>query len=133
MKIKVLNKGLKFTPTPRRNKFELKADIKTFTRKLKLFECFNDREVHEDDVSLVTNRSKFYPECNRNRSSDIAVDYLRNLNLASNEALQKSNLSKKGVVGNQGSTRQCANYNKRSRQEWKRSYNEKGSLCKNGV
>ena len=35
------------------------------------------------------------PERNRNRSLDIAVDYLRNLNLASNEGSQKSNLSKK--------------------------------------
>ena len=58
--IKVLNKGLTFTPTPGRNNFELKADIETFARKLRLVEYFSDREGHEDDVSLVRNKSKFF-------------------------------------------------------------------------
>ena len=94
IQIKVLNKGLKFTPTPRENSYELKADIETFTRKLRLIEYFHDKGSPDDEESLVRNKSTFYPEHNRNRHLDIAIDYLNNANVSSHERRHKSNLSK---------------------------------------
>ena len=40
--IKLLNKGLKFTPTPKSNIPEIKRDTEDFTRKLKLRKFFAD-------------------------------------------------------------------------------------------
>ena len=94
IQIKVLNKGLKFTPTRRENSYELKADIETFTRKLRLIEYFHDKGSPDDEKSLVRNKSTFYPEHNRNRHLDIAIDYLNNANVSSHERRHKSNLSK---------------------------------------
>lgn len=45
--IKLLSKGLKYTPTPRMNNEQLKTDIKEYTRKLRLKEYFNE----DDDDS----------------------------------------------------------------------------------
>ena len=65
-KVSVLEKGLKFTPTPSRsNSQELKEDVANFNRKLRLLEYFHDREEDEDD-SLVKNKSDFVPPKHRN-------------------------------------------------------------------
>ena len=40
--MKIIGKGLKFTPTPNRNIIELKKGIGVFTRKLRLREYFSD-------------------------------------------------------------------------------------------
>lgn len=45
--IKLLSKGLKYTPTPRMNNEQLKTDIKEYTRKPRLKEYFNE----DDDDS----------------------------------------------------------------------------------
>ena len=46
--VRVLSKGLKFTPTPRRNTIEMEKDIHNFTRKLRLTEYFAD----ENDITF---------------------------------------------------------------------------------
>lgn len=48
--IKLLSKGLKYTPTPRMNNEQLKTDIKEYTRKLRLKEYF-----YEDDDDSTQN------------------------------------------------------------------------------
>ena len=66
---KILEKGLKFTPTPERgNQQELKEDIFEFTRKLRLAEYFYGTE--DPDISLVKNKSDFIPPRNRNAALD---------------------------------------------------------------
>jgi hypothetical protein len=49
--IKLLTKGLKFTPTPKSNHQELKTDIKEYTRKLRLVEFFHNRENDDDNAN----------------------------------------------------------------------------------
>ena len=54
--VRVLSKGLKFTPTPRRNTIEMEKDIHNFTRKLRLTEYFaneNDIAFDEETQPLV--------------------------------------------------------------------------------
>lgn len=58
--IKLLKRGLKFTPTPKSNTTELKTDIKEFGRKLRLLEHFNDSHTNHDN-SLAKNKSNFVP------------------------------------------------------------------------
>ncbi|CAB4033125.1 Hypothetical predicted protein [Paramuricea clavata] len=58
--IRLLKRGLKFTPTPPQNTTELKADIHEFSRKLRLAEYFNDKEQNIDN-SLAKNKSNFVP------------------------------------------------------------------------
>ena len=56
--IKLLEKGLKFTPTPSNSNIQaLKSDISQFTCKVRLIEYFDDTE--DDDESLVRNKSNF--------------------------------------------------------------------------
>ena len=63
--IKLLSKGLKFTPTPAKtNSKEIENDINEFTRKIKLAEYFNEAE--DRDISIVTNKSSFMPPKHRN-------------------------------------------------------------------
>ena len=58
--IKLLEKGLKFTPTPKHsNTQELNKDILEFTRKVRLVEYFDG--VEDEDKSLVRNKSDFVP------------------------------------------------------------------------
>ena len=61
----LLNKGLKFTPTPPiGNPEQLNEDLKEFNRKLRLAEYFDGTE--DTDISLVRNKSDF----NRNTALD---------------------------------------------------------------
>ena len=90
--MKLLKKGLKFTPTPTANTKELEMDIHKFCRKLRLVEFFVDKEP-EDDGSLARNKSKFIPKKGRNRH---LVDYIDSVNkhpLLPNQKIQK-NISK---------------------------------------
>ena len=58
------NKGHKFTPVPKRNLTELKSDVKTFCRKLRLLEFFADKPMSYD-TSLVKPKSNFMLKRNR--------------------------------------------------------------------
>ena len=71
----LVNKGLKFTPVPRTNTTELKADVKTFCHKLRLKEFFTDKPITEDP-SLVKPKSNFTPKRNRDPILDTYIDYL---------------------------------------------------------
>ena len=76
----LINKGLKFTPLSKKNTVELQADIKNFTRKLRLME-FNAGRQEYNNPSLVKLSSTFTPERGRDRLLDIYVDFLHNLQL----------------------------------------------------
>lgn len=73
--LKVLQKGLKFTPTPKNNASELNTDVQEFCRKIRLKEYFADTES-SDDPSLVKNRSSFNPPKGRDKDLDRFVDAL---------------------------------------------------------
>ena len=73
MQVRVLSKGLKLTPTPKRNTIEMEKDIHNFTRKLRL---------------------TFHSSRNRNKILDIVVDYLSNQNFDNTATKNKSNVSK---------------------------------------
>ena len=91
--IKLLSKGLKFTPTPNKNQQQLKSDIKCYTRKLRLTEYFHNSDLNENEPeSLVSNKSCFTPSSGRNRTIDCVCNTLENLNLT-------------GITDNHGTTR----------------------------
>jgi uncharacterized protein (UPF0305 family) len=101
--IRLLKRGLKFTPTPRPNKDELVSDIKGFTRKLRLMEYFNSQEHSDDqDISnehtimdvrpIVSNKSKFIPQSNRDKYLDNFINTIESFPLEKNH-LTKDNLS----------------------------------------
>lgn len=78
--IRILSKGLKFTPTPVSNLTELEKDIDEFCRKLRLKEYFyEDETVREtnDDISLARNKSNFHPKRNRDKTLDTCIDSLQ--------------------------------------------------------
>lgn len=89
--IKLLSLGLKFTPTPIKNKDEVIKDTREFTRKLRLGEYFLDAG-HDTDESIVKNKSNFIPPRGRNHHLDQYIDHLHtasniqgpNLNIKSN-------------------------------------------------
>ena len=59
--ILLLKKGLKFTPTPKSNTSELRADVNEFCRKLRLTELFYNEEDEEKDEPLVRNKTGWNP------------------------------------------------------------------------
>ncbi|CAC5404951.1 unnamed protein product [Mytilus coruscus] len=79
--MKVLNKGLKYTPTPTADTDTLSVDIKEFCRKLRLKNHFRDQESKTDDESIVRNKSKFTPEKGKNKNLDLYIDHLSNFPL----------------------------------------------------
>ena len=84
--IKLLEKGLKFTPTPRTSNIEeLTKDVSEFTRKVRLIEYFDDKE--DDNESLVKNKSNFVPPRGREELLDNFV--LRTINIPL-EPIEKS-------------------------------------------
>ena len=93
----LVNKGLKFTPVPRTNTTESKADVKTFCRKLRLKEFFTDKPITEDP-RLVKPKSNFTLKRNRDPILDTYIDYLTKYPLDDLVLQQKpirSNLTKK--------------------------------------
>lgn len=91
--MKLLKKGLKFTPTPSANTEELEVDIQKFCRKLRLVEFFADKET-EDDESLIRNKSKFTPKKGRNRELDEYIDSITKFPLQPKSNV-KRNISKR--------------------------------------
>ena len=92
----ILIKGLKYTPTPKRNIIELKRDFVEFTRKLSLIELFSSEEKeieNEVDISVVKANSSFYPPRNRNAFLDKPIDFLQ-LQTLQTSFNNKSNLPK---------------------------------------
>ena len=71
--ILLLEKGLKFTPTPTiGNPDQLAEDVKEFNRKLRLIEYFDGTE--DTDKSLVRNKSNFIPPAERNDALDKFIE-----------------------------------------------------------
>ena len=71
--IKLLRRGIKFTPTPDINKSELKDDIEEFGRKLRLVEYF-DNHQNETDPSILRNKSNFVPAKTNDKHLEIFLD-----------------------------------------------------------
>ena len=82
--IKLLEKGLKFTPTPSNsNTQELNNDILEFTRKVRLVEYFDG--IEDDDQSLVRNKGNFVPPQGREELLDTFVKSTTNIPLVPTE------------------------------------------------
>ena len=88
----ILLHDLKFTPTPKRNNIELKANIQNYTRRLRLAEFFENKEAN-DSENLFKKQSTFTLTRNRDRHLDHQINVLNNLNLEKMETKCKSNLS----------------------------------------
>ena len=81
----VLEKGLKFTPTPLKpNIQELNEDITEFTRKIRLVEYFEGNQ-DENDESPVRNKSNWIPPKGRDKDLESFVYNVRNIPLQPNE------------------------------------------------
>lgn len=65
--IKLLKRGLKFTPIPRENQKELEADLHEFARKLRETIRTFQRQAGKTTNSLVWNTSNFVPPRSNNR------------------------------------------------------------------
>ena len=92
--IKLLEKGLKFTPTPLKpNIQELNEEITEFTRKIRLVEYFEGNE-DENDESLVRNKSNWIPPKGRDKDLESFVSNVRDIPLHPNENNIKYNLLK---------------------------------------
>ena len=57
----ILLRGLKFTPTPKRNNIELKSYIQNYTCRLRLAEFFHKNEANDSKENLSQNQSTFTP------------------------------------------------------------------------
>ncbi|XP_061194818.1 uncharacterized protein LOC133202982 [Saccostrea echinata] len=73
--MKILEKGLKFTPTPKQDNVDLIKDTEEFCRKLRLREYFQNEE--NIDESLVRNKSNFKPPPNRDKHLDEFIKCLQ--------------------------------------------------------
>ena len=88
--IKLLEKGLKFTQTPRNSNIkELSNDISEFTHKVHLVEFFDGCE--DEDESLVRNESNFVPPQEREEISD---NFISNTTYIRLEPIEKSNVER---------------------------------------
>lgn len=92
---KLLKRSLKFAPTPKANKPELKTDMEEFGRKLRLLEHFNGRNEQNTDNSLVRNKSNFVPQMTEDKYLSTFLEattkYHEHLN---GDTAQKSNIAK---------------------------------------
>ncbi|MEW8548114.1 MAG: hypothetical protein AB2693_31815, partial [Candidatus Thiodiazotropha sp.] len=99
--ISILEKGMKFTPTPeKQNLQEIKEDMAEFNRKIRLKEFFYEQE--DEDDSLVKNRSDFTPPKGRNEALEKYISTTSNFPLSTakskthyNISLQQRNVLKK--------------------------------------
>ena len=97
--IKLLERGLKFYPTPRFNNTEQRQqDVNEFCRALKLKEYFHGKDGRSD-ASLVKNESDFEPDACRNKSLNSIIDVIK---LQANSTT--SNLQKKNIKRNEFET-----------------------------
>ena len=92
--VNILLRGLKFTPTPKRNIIQLKSDIHNYTRKLRLTEFFHNAPENNNLQNLFKTKSHFTPSRNRDRDLDHQIDILSNLDLEGMDISSKNNLSK---------------------------------------
>ena len=92
-------KGLKFTPTPKRNIPELKTNINDYTRKLRLIEFFATEDTPTDTESIARGKGSFNPPANRNRKLDAVVNYLKAQAFEEKPENSKNNLSKSDMKG----------------------------------
>ena len=91
--INLLEKGLKFTPTPvKTDSQEITEDLAEFTRKVRLAEYFHDCE--DTDISFVKNKSNFVPPKNRNQALDEFIKSVENIPLNSKDKRIKDHLSR---------------------------------------
>ena len=91
--ITLLNKLLKFTPTPPAgNAKKLTEDLKEFNRKLRLIEYFDGTE--DSDKSLVRNKSNFIPHSERNAALDKYISTIEDFSKPKTNNNIKQNLSK---------------------------------------
>ena len=72
--IRLLKRGLKFTPIPKQNK-EFEADLQEFQMKLRLLEYFNNHQSIPDN-SMVKNKSNFVPAKSNNEYLTVVLDAL---------------------------------------------------------
>ena len=93
-RVSILLRGLKFTPTTKRNIMQLKSDIHNYTRKLRLTESFHDAPGNDNLQNLFKTKSHFTPSRNRDRDLDHQTDILNNLDLQQMDISSKNNLSK---------------------------------------
>ena len=89
----ILEKGMKFTPTPlNANNQEIKDDRAEFTRRVRLVEYFHGCD--DKDESLVRNKSHFLPPKNRNEALDQFINNVESIPLDKSSTKPKSNISK---------------------------------------
>ena len=94
--IKLLSKGLKFTPTPKKDMCEISADIQNFCTKLRKKEFFEDKsDASDTDESLAKNKSNVCPPRNRNITLDNYIDFLTKFPL---EELQVKNIKRSNLT-----------------------------------
>lgn len=77
--LRLSSRGLKFTPTPKHNTIEFKADIEEFSRKLRLKEFFHEHTEEHEDILFAKLKSKFCPPRSRNGYLGQQVDYLNGI------------------------------------------------------
>lgn len=92
--------GLKFTPTPQCNVSELKSDVSSFCRKLRLSEKFSDEEGNNDNGErkdyLVFNNSSWNPPKSKDPELEHFINIIKSCPLERDEndkSRQKSNIS----------------------------------------
>ena len=96
--VNILLRGLKFTPTPKRNIIQLKSDIHNYTRKLRLTEFFHNARENNNLQNLFKTKSHFTASRNRDRDLDHQIGILDhqigNLDLEGMDISSNNNLSK---------------------------------------
>ncbi len=103
-RIKILEKGSKFTPTPTKSSDDLREDINSFCRNLRLKEFFyrpgesesESESEFESDVfnePLVRNKSTFTPREGRNENLDEYISFLKSVPLTQ-KSDKRSNINR---------------------------------------
>ena len=76
--VNILLRGLKFTPTPKRNIIQQESDIHNYTRKLRLEEFFPNAPENNNRQNLFKTKSYFTASRNRDWNLDHQIDILNN-------------------------------------------------------
>ena len=90
--VNILLRGLKFTPTPKRNIIQPKSDIQIRYSYSK--SDFHNAPENNNLQNLFKTKSHFTPSRNRDRDLDHQIDILNNLDLEGMDLSSKNNLSK---------------------------------------
>ena len=100
--IEILEKGMKFTPTPSKNNQEMELDTKMFCRKLRLNAFFNGNESENIDIDMqpiAKNKSNFAPSSSNSVVLEKAIESISKLSEICTESSIKntshSNFKKK--------------------------------------